>query len=82
VIDTSVDERFIAAYWVVTTLDERGKYTNNILSSKRTNEAVPTAEGIGLLNLIKEINNQTKHMIEGKIIIYSDNKKSNKWSDN
>ena len=39
------------------------------------NDVVPTAEGIGLLNLIKEINNQTKHMIGGKIIIYSDNKK-------
>ena len=40
------------------------------------NGTVPTAE-IGLLNLIKEINNQIKHMIEGKIIIYFDNANGN-----
>ena len=39
------------------------------------NGVVSAAEGIGLLNLIKEINNQTNHMIGGEIIIYSDNKK-------
>ena len=74
-IDASVDKRFIAAYWIVTTLDERGKYTNNISLSKWTNGTVLAVEGLGLLNLIKKINNKTKDMIGGEIIIYSDNKK-------
>ena len=65
----------MAVYWVVTILDKRGKYTNNILLSKWTNGVVSMAEGLGLLNLIEEINNKTNHIIGGKIIIYSDNKK-------
>ena len=36
---------------------------------------VPAAEGLGLLNLIKEINQNIKHITEGKIIIHLDNKK-------
>ena len=39
------------------------------------NRSVPAAEGIRLLNSIKEIDKQTKHMTEGKITIYSNNKK-------
>ena len=65
----------MAAYWIVTRLDETGKQTNNISLSKWTNRLVPAAEGIGLLNLIKEINKQIKHIIDGEITIYFDNKK-------
>jgi len=33
-VDASIDERFMAAYWVITTIDEAEKYTNAITSSK------------------------------------------------
>ena len=46
----------MAAYWVITILEESGKYSNNISSSNWVNGAIPAAEGLGLLNLIKEIN--------------------------
>jgi len=58
-VDTSIDESFMAAYWIVTTLDEAEKYTDAITSSKWIHGAIPIAEGLGLYNLIKEINSQT-----------------------
>ena len=37
--------------------------------------ATLAAEGLGMLNLVKEINNKTKHLIGGKIKTHFDNKK-------
>ena len=37
--------------------------------------ATLTAEGLGMLNLVKEVNNKTKHLIGGKIKTCFDNKK-------
>ena len=65
----------MAAYQIITTLDKHGKYTNTISSSKQTNRVVLAVEGLRLLNLIKEINQNTKYITGGEIIIYSDNKK-------
>ena len=66
-VDASVDERFVAAFWVITTLKERGKCFNYITSSNWVNGAIPVAEGLCLLNLLKEINNKTKQVTGGKI---------------
>ena len=74
-VDASIDERFMAAYWVITTVDEAEKYTNAITSSKWINGTIPAAEGLGLYNLIKEINSKTRHITGGEIIVYSDNKR-------
>ena len=68
-VDVSIDERFIAAFWVIAALEERGKCVNRVTSSKWVNSATPEAEGLGLLNLVKEINNNTKHLTEGEITI-------------
>jgi len=75
VVDASVKERYIAAYWLITTLEESRKYSNNISSSNWVNGAIPAAEGLGLLNLIREINTKTKHISIGEIVIYCDNRK-------
>jgi len=65
----------MAAYWVITILEESGKYSNNISSSNWVNGAIPAAEGLGLLNLIREINTKTKEISTGEIVIYCDNRK-------
>ena len=33
-VDASIDERFMTAYWVITTLEERGKCVNAVMSRK------------------------------------------------
>ena len=63
------------AFWVITTLEERGNHVNEITSSKWGNEATPEAEWLGLLNLVKETNNKTKRLTGGKIKTHSDKKK-------
>ena len=66
-VDASIDELFMAAFWVISTLKEKGKHGNDITSSKWVNEATPVAKGLGLLNLVKQINNKTKHLTGGKL---------------
>ena len=65
----SIDEIFVAAVWVITALEERGKHVNKMASSKWVNVATPAAEGLGLLNLVKETNKNAKHSTEDEITI-------------
>ena len=52
------------------------KTCNDIASSQWVNGAIPEAEGLGLLNLVKEINKNKKYLARGDFVIYSDNKKA------
>ena len=46
-----------------------------ITLSKWANEHAPGVEGLGALNLIKEINKRTSHLEIGEIIICTDMRK-------
>ena len=48
------------AGWIVTTVEERGKHVNEIMSTKWVKGATRVAEGLSMLNLVKEINDKTK----------------------
>ena len=65
----------MADFWVITALEEILKHVNVIVSSKWVNGTIPEAEGLGLLDLVKEINNNTKRLAGGDITIYSEDKK-------
>ena len=73
-VDVSVDERYMVAWWVITTMDEQVKFTGHVSSSNWGAGQTPVAEGIGVLNLIKEIRAKTDHMSSGSIVVYSDMK--------
>ena len=70
-----IDEKIIVDFWVITTFIERVKHVSNGTSSQRVNGAISEAWGLGLLNLVKETNNNTKHLTGREIKIYSDKKK-------
>ena len=55
-------------------MDEQVKITGHVSSSNWAAGQTPVAEGIGVLNLIKEIRAKTDHMSSGSIVVYSDMK--------
>ena len=77
-VDASIDERFMAAVWIATIAEKRGKHVNETTLTKWMKGATPEAKGLGMLNLVKEINNKTKHLTGEKIKTHSDNKKVTK----
>ena len=74
-VDVSVKGKFMSACWIITSLDNRNHVEGNIHSSQWEIGQIPTAEGLGVCNLIKEINHKCSHISRGNIIIYMDNKK-------
>ena len=65
----------MAVCWVVTTLENELRWVGNMHSTKWISGQTPVAEGIGILNLISEINKKTSHLESGAITVYSDMKK-------
>ena len=65
----------MAAFWVITTLENQVQNIGSVSSSKQVLGQTPIAEGVGVLNLIKDINNKTKHIELGEIVVYIDIKK-------
>ena len=56
-------------------MEERGKHINELTLAKGVKGPTPAAEGIGMLNLVKEVNDKTKHLIGGKRKTHFDYKK-------
>ena len=73
--DASIDNRHMLAHWIITTLKNKLRIEKNISSSKWANRVLPAAEGIGIVNLIKNIAKNTTYLNSGEIIVSADNKK-------
>ena len=71
-VDASIDENYMAAWWIITDVEENFKETGQISSSKWGSGQTPVAEGVGVLNLIAEIRRRTGHMSTGSIVVFSD----------
>jgi len=74
-VDASVEENYMVAFWIITTVENQVYETGEVTSSKWAIGQTPVAEGIGVLNLVKDINNKTQHLASGEITVYTDMKK-------
>ena len=74
-VDASIKENYMAASLIITSLDNAEQVEGKISSSRQEQGMIPTAEGLGVYNLIKYINKLTKHKNTGKIMVYFENKK-------
>ena len=74
-VDASVDKRYIAVYWVITTSENEPRCAGNIYSTKWISGQTPVAEGVRILNILREINKKTSHLELEDITVYSDMKK-------
>ena len=72
VVDALVDETCIAAAQVVAKLGNIIRCASGISSSKSMQGQTLVTKGIGILNLIKDINGKTSHLNKGEIVAYSD----------
>ena len=75
VVDASVDKRCMTASWIVTTNECKPRCYYTIKNNMQMSGQTLVAEGIGVLNLIKEINSKTSHLQHNEIVIYSDMRK-------
>ena len=73
--DAAMDENYLATYWIVTTKQNKVELDGGVETTKWGNGMIAAGEGIGLLDLIKNIVTNTKDLDSGEITIYNDNKK-------
>ena len=63
------------ADWAATAAEERGSHANDLASTEWVKGAMPAVKGLGMLNLVKEVNNKTKHSTGEKTKTYLGSKK-------
>ena len=73
--DAAMDENYLATYWIVTTKQNEVELDGGVETTKWGNGMIAAGEGIGLLDLIKNIVTNTKDLDSGEITIYNNNKK-------
>jgi len=81
-VDASFKEQYMAAAWVITTLDNNERIEGSMYSSQWANGQVPVAEGLGVCNLIWEINAKCRNISRGEIVIDFDHKMIHKRCQN
>lgn len=73
--DAAMEENYIATHWIISTKDNEVEHSGGVRSTEWNVGLIPAGEGIGLLELVKNVNKNTKHLNDGEITIYNDNKK-------
>ena len=73
--DAAMEGNYMVTHWVVSTENNNEEWIGGIQNTQWSDGLIPAGEGLGLLDLIKNINNNVKHLTEGEITIYNDNKK-------
>ena len=74
-VDTSMDEQYLATHWIVRTSDNNIEVNGSIESKSFSDGMIHTSEAIGTLDLIKNINENTKHMSSGEVTLCINSKK-------
>ena len=73
--DAAMKENYMAMRWIISTKNNEEDIVRGVQTTEQNDGQIPAGEGLGMLDLIKNISKNTKYLQTGGIVIYNDNKK-------
>ena len=70
-----MDRNCLVTHWIITTLSNDVREEGGVKSREWEDGMISTGEGLSLLDLVATIAKATQHIMNGEIVVYSDNKK-------
>ena len=72
--DASMEGRHLATHWILTTLEKEVDVTGGVCDDQWDDGLMPSGEGVGILELIKQLVKNTASVDSGELIMFADNK--------